>query len=309
MFQQQNSYSAADVDIPIKILHDVKFVWEATQNKNILLRHLQLCPTNRCNLNCKFCSCGDRDKSQELSLGQVKKILNNSRKLGCNAITITGGGEPLLHPQINEIIAECDDLGIKVGLVTNGLLLDRLERRVDWCRISFDGDRDWETLVPVLRTVVPKFRTDWAFSYVLNTYNEKTLRDVVEFANNHNFTHVRIVGNILKPSDGLIRCAKKILYDIDDKVIYQPRSHPTKGREKCWISLLKPTISAEGKIYPCCGIQYARKGQKRDFQMDMGDDLLRMKIFDGSKCEVCYYEGYNRLLDMLVSDINHKEWM
>lgn len=310
--QRESSYSASDVEIPVKVLHDVKLVWEATANKRILLRHLQLCPTNRCNLNCNFCSCADRQKNSELSFGQAQSILKTAKKLGCNAITITGGGEPLLHPDINEIIETCDDLNIGTGLVTNGLLLGNLKRLVDWCRISVHPGRDWKELSSVVADTVPVFDTDWAFSYVLTALDN--LVEVVEFANNHNFTHVRVVSDILNPDERLMDKARKLLKGIDCKVIYQDRAKPTRGAQKCLISLLKPTISAEGMLYPCCGSQYSERGQKRDFLGTMGASenmesiWAKQQHYIGTFCEVCYYSGYNKLLGLLTQDICHKEW-
>ena len=39
----------------------------------------------------------------------------------------TGGGEPLTHPDAKEIIEYACDCGFSVGLVTNGLLLDKID--------------------------------------------------------------------------------------------------------------------------------------------------------------------------------------
>ena len=163
-----NSFTAADVQIPVKVIQDIKLVESVVKNKVIPLRHLQLCPTNKCNLNCEFCSCSDRDKTLEMNYGHIVNLLIEAEKNGCEGITITGGGEPLLHPKINEIIESCYQMHIKVGLVTNGLALDKLATKVDWCRISFDSNRAFHTIENTVRDAVEKFpEVDWAFSYVL----------------------------------------------------------------------------------------------------------------------------------------------
>ena len=309
------SYTSASVQIPTKVLHDTSLVESIILDKHIYLRHLQLCLTNRCNLNCSLCSCSDRDKTLELSFERIMSILLDASKAGCKSITITGGGEPLLHPEINEIRDFCYGLGIKVGLVSNGLLLGRLKRMVNWCRVSFDSLRTFSDLEPTLAKAVKTFPSiDWAISYVLY---EKLgdLKKAVEFANNHNFTHIRVVSDINNPDDNMMLEAKKLLEGIDSKVIYQPRGAYTKGAEKCWISLLKPTIAASGDIFPCCGAQYSINGQSKDFseRMSMGNDLKdiceNQRVFNGSICDKCYYSGYNQLLDIMMKDINHKEWV
>jgi len=312
-----HSYTAADISIPIKVLHDTELVNSIINYKYILLRHLQLCPTNACNLNCKFCSCGDRNNKTEMPYDKAAKILEDSKEVGCRSITITGGGEPLMHPRINDIIKKCDDLRIGVGMVTNGLLLDRLTTPVKWCRISFDSNRYFSKLKPILSEAVKRFpKIDWAFSFVM--YDAiGDLEKVIDFANNNHFTHIRVVSDILHPEEDKIDKLKTGLTGKDQKIIYQSRSKPSVGAKDCLISLLKPTISAEGNIYPCCGAQYAIKNSKRDFvdKMSMGpaenikEIVEKQQHFDGSICQVCYYSGYNKLLSLLNRDIAHGEWV
>ena len=314
----KHSYTAADIDIPVKLLHDSKFMYAILEHKKVLMRHLQFCPTNRCNLNCEFCSCGDREKQIEMSTPDCMKLLDVARELRCNAVTITGGGEPILHPNINEIIQKCNMNYMKVGLVTNGLLLDFLNQRVDWCRISFDSKRDFKQLSQVLTRTLKRLRyeppIDWAFSFVAYA-GVGHLKKLVKFANANGFTHVRVVADINNPSDEMIAACRAELKGIDDKVIYQPRTRPTRGNKKCWISLLKPTVAADGTIYPCCGAQYALKNTSKDFHkaLGMGKDLKEVSdkqlLFDGSVCDKCYYDNYNRFIELLMEPLQHREWV
>jgi len=320
----KESYSSADISIPVKILHDLDLLKQITQHKHIVPRHLQLSITNKCNLKCKFCSCSDADKQLELDAKRIFTILQKAKQAGCLSVTITGGGEPLLHPKVNEIIRECKRLDILVGLVTNGTMLDKLKENIGWCRISFDPDRvfssDFADKIKKIKERLPKI--EWAFSFVLIDNETKKndfgdLRKLVEFANVSNFTHVRVVVDIFHPNESLILQAHSILKGIDERVFYQSRAHPTKGSKKCWISLLKPTIGTDGNIYPCCGVQYAINDSKRDFtpkmSMGRGEDIVdiieRQDCFDGSVCNVCYYQGYNNLLSLLLQDVKHKEWL
>jgi MoaA/NifB/PqqE/SkfB family radical SAM enzyme len=61
------------------------------------------------------------------------------------SIDFSGGGEPLLQPELPERIAEAKAAGCETGFLSNGLLLDRarlqqlLEAGVDWICISIDG--------------------------------------------------------------------------------------------------------------------------------------------------------------------------
>jgi len=54
---KKDSYTAADA-FPIKVLKN-----SILQNGKIKPFHIQLYPTNVCNLNCSFCSCANRNRN------------------------------------------------------------------------------------------------------------------------------------------------------------------------------------------------------------------------------------------------------
>ena len=103
----------------------------------------------------------------------------------------------------------------------------------------------------------------------------------------------------------------------DKLVIYQGRKDYVKGHKKCLISLLKPVVSPDGKLYPCCGVQYALINTSKDYEksMCMGDakDIDKLykeqKCFDGRFCVRCYYSSYNHALNILVSELQHGEFI
>jgi len=290
--------------------------------------HLQMSLTNKCTLNCSFCSCSARDKKLELSLDNIKRIIGRARFVGTKAVTITGGGEPLCHPQIKEILRYINRLGIKIGLVTNGTVLHLLDAedwsRISWCRISSADFRKWTEKYEQKLSNAIKLgpAVDWAFSHVLGASpNISIITSIIKFANENNFTHIRIVSDLLDldnvPSMSSIKGALSAVID-DSKVIYQERKDSVCGVKKCLISLLKPVVGTNGRLYPCCGTQYAQATPSRDFgkdDMSMGEaqdltDIFHKQIpFDGSKCKTCYYSNYNSALDILTSDVQHKEWV
>ncbi len=316
------SYTAANT-FPLKICKNSNLV-NRLNNKHIFPLHTQFIPTNRCNLSCTFCSCSKRNKSLELPIKEIIKLIIGLYKLGCEAVTITGGGEPLLHPDINEIITRFSQFDIQIGLVTNGLLLDKLQasalRLLTWCRISCSDERKLDaSFSEILDNAYSRAPLiDWAFSYVisdLRSFDSANLSKYVEFARNRGFTHIRVVSDLIN----LDKCVhmdfvKQSLSGIDDSlVIYQGRKNFVPGQRDCYISLLKPVIGADGYIYPCCGTQYARKRVDLDMHKsmrlghirDIEKIYLNQKYFNGRKCQRCYYQGYNYLLGTLLNDLDH----
>gem|GEM_PF-1260915 len=327
MDTKQTSFSAASV-FPAKLLR-LKAV---DKNKKIMPLHIQLNPTNICNFNCSFCSCSGRAKTLKMSFEDIKEIMVKAKKCGTKAVTITGGGEPLTHPQINEIVALHKELGIKVGLVSNGTLIKNLNQAsldyITWIRFS---SSDWlETqLAPLSMTLFDWFsgiskavergkNVDWAFSYVLTSkpkYN--ILQEIIDCANEFNFTHVRVVSDLFDLENVPDMSEVKKNLKNDELVVYQGRKDQTKGAKKCLISLLKPVIGADGKIYPCCGTQYALANPGKDYEKSMcmgdGKDIDKIfeeqKYFDGSVCVKCYYSEYNFALEAITCELKHKEFV
>src|SRR5919201_6154181 len=85
-------------------------------------------PMRRCNLACAYCNEYD-DFSQPVPLQEMQARLDHLRGLGTTFITISGG-EPLLHPDLDDIIAHVRRLGMLAGMITNGYLLtaERIQR-------------------------------------------------------------------------------------------------------------------------------------------------------------------------------------
>src|SRR5690349_6146524 len=106
-----------------------------------LLAHL--IPIRRCNLACKYCNEYD-DFSKPVPTELMFRRVDKLGELGTSVITISGG-EPLLHPELDEIIQRIRKNGIVAGLITNGYLLvpERIERLnragLEWLQISIDN--------------------------------------------------------------------------------------------------------------------------------------------------------------------------
>jgi MoaA/NifB/PqqE/SkfB family radical SAM enzyme len=94
--------------------------------KHPVLAHI--IPIRRCNLSCTYCNEFD-DFSRPVPTEEMLRRIDRLAELGTSIITISGG-EPLLHPQLDEIIRHMRRRGIIAGMITNGYLLtvDRIEQ-------------------------------------------------------------------------------------------------------------------------------------------------------------------------------------
>jgi MoaA/NifB/PqqE/SkfB family radical SAM enzyme len=100
-------------------------------------------PMRRCNLACAYCNEYD-DHSKPVSLDVMYQRLDRLAELGTSIITISGG-EPLLHPDLDLLIARVRKHGTISGMITNGYLLtaERIQRLnhagLDHLQISIDN--------------------------------------------------------------------------------------------------------------------------------------------------------------------------
>ena len=100
-------------------------------------------PIRRCNLACTYCNEFD-DFSKPVPVDAMKERINHLARLGTSIITFSGG-EPLLHPELDELIAHIRKYPVIAGMITNGYLLtaDRIKRLnragLDHLQISIDN--------------------------------------------------------------------------------------------------------------------------------------------------------------------------
>ncbi len=101
-------------------------------------------PIRRCNLSCEYCNEYD-DFSKPVALETMKARIDRPGAAGHVGIVTLSGGEPLLHPELDEIIAHMRKYPIIAGMITNGYLLtaDRIQRLnragLDHLQISIDN--------------------------------------------------------------------------------------------------------------------------------------------------------------------------
>ncbi len=100
-------------------------------------------PMRRCNLSCAYCN--EYDKvSDPVPVAEMLRRVDMLAALGTAIITISGG-EPLLHPDLDEIIRRIRRVGSTATIITNGYLLtpERIQRLnrvgLDHLQISIDN--------------------------------------------------------------------------------------------------------------------------------------------------------------------------
>jgi len=97
--------------------------------------------TKRCNLRCVHCyaSADPSPHPDELTTEEGMALLEDLAQFGC-PVVLFSGGEPLMRPDILDLIHKAVTLGLRAVVSTNGVLIDRaLARELKKCGLSYVG--------------------------------------------------------------------------------------------------------------------------------------------------------------------------
>jgi MoaA/NifB/PqqE/SkfB family radical SAM enzyme len=236
--------------------------------------------TYACNLKCKHCmNESDENRKEELPYEQVRSLIKEMEDVGVKSLYFTGG-EPLVYPEIDDLLYQAHKSGMTVRLATNGLEvenhLDAIRKYVNFISISLDGIKKthddfrhcnglYEKLILLLKTLNEN-NIKVVTSTVIWTGNIKQLEDIIVAAKENNVSQMnfaflvpvgRSKNNLCLSKEEYNDAAKSMIslkkkYQTDNFIISIRRAEginetgvPCYGGEKII------HISATGKVSPC----------------------------------------------------------
>ena len=236
----------------------------------------QVVVTRRCNLSCGYCNEYD-DFSPPVPLETLLARIDHLAGLKTAAITFTGG-EPLLHPRLEQIIRAARGHGIIVTMITNGFRLSR--KRIEQLnaadlqgmQISIDNLEPDEVSMKSLSSVERKLdllaehaRFKVNVNSVLGISDERT-RDVIKVAETaaaHGFYHSVWVlhdhTGALKPLSPLQMAAYRrvtaispsFTHHINYRLFQKNLMHGRPNDWKCRAGARYLYICEDGKVHWC----------------------------------------------------------
>lgn len=229
--------------------------------------HLEI--SNICNVQCSFCPIVDRPK-EVMSLSQIEQSILQIKPL-TEDICLHLMGEPLAHPQFEEILKICDHHQTQIQITTNGILTKKYTdlllsssslRQINFSLQAFKDnfpERNIdEYLKPILRFTERSFeeRPELYINYRLWNHGIETFKENEEFfLKFESFFDVKINRNV---DPGHIKSKKilesKRLYLHFDSRFEWPNPNFPKRSEKGTCQGLRNHfgIHADGTVVPCC---------------------------------------------------------
>lgn len=251
--------------------------------------------TNACNYKCGFCMFGGLERESEgsdfregnakLPEGYATTLPKFWKEWGVRAVCLAGGGEPSLHPDCLEFIANCGTEGLDLGFVTNGYLVNNQDwwktindsckfvgfsvdagTREDYQKVKGVPGRQMDTVLENMRGIRSQGDVQIGYKFVLDRNNWEHIYDAAEIARDNGATHFQFrpaidpdpeyfsdkIDNI---KDQISRAQKD--FETEDYkvmgVMHKFNSNLTKKHDfsKCRANMLTSTWCADGEVYMC----------------------------------------------------------
>lgn len=298
--------------------------------RSVISTHIS--PEGSCNLRCPYCSVTFRDTHSRIALPRIKQYVTDLKSRGLKAVILTGGGEPTIYPQFNELVQWIkNDMGLSVALITNGTLSKRVHpatwKCFSWVRVSINIFDGWEEKIKIDKNLLSSdcvVGCSAVYSVEHEATNEIIPLDRVELfakfskvADNCGASYIRVLPNCLLEQNQLIlqhKSIQKIAENLGDKRFFQQyKIHRTPESDVCHQAYFRPYLSEEpfnddgepGTVYPCDSVVlnnshafFAKEYQlcKPERILDFMDGKIQQKFDPRKACTGCVFtENVNQL--------------
>jgi len=276
--------------------------------------------THRCQLNCVHCCFKNRqNKKADIKLEVFIEAMRWFRELGTKSIELTGGGDPVLYPQVNTVLRYLKQNKWHIGVITNGLggsLVDHWEW-FDWVRVSLNTLDYQDDLELGYLNGIPT-----SFCYIWNENSPKRIGRVIDYANEKQ-TICRLAPDCIMPTwliekqlDSIRETMSR--YPDNEYVFLSDFNIQTKRKNhNCYIHMIKPCFYIDGWVYSCPSAELAYENDKqiqnktricrydKIYEFYTSDKAIQHKSHD---CSYCKYVDQQELLEALLAETEFNEF-
>lgn len=284
-------------------------------------------PSNRCQLNCSFCMYKKfrNDENVDLDFDIYTKLLKDLSIEKVKSITFTGGGEPLLHPQIIKMITLAYETGFDIGLITNGVSLNKLSKetieKLKFIRVSLDAANRTtyhkvknKDLFDIIIRNIKKVKnmglsnTFLGISYVVYEENDLEIESAKQLASNLSVDYIQF-----KPAWMGNKTYNLKIKEQNDLKVYLSDRYKTEDTLPCTIAGLIGIVAANAKVYYCCQYRGNKDYELGDLRKEDFNSLWKKRkdiIPNISECPQCRYMNYAiKFKEIPQMLINHRNFL
>jgi len=241
--------------------------------------------TNNCNLNCSFCIKNNRNK-KFVTISEYKKILSKIKDY-TNYLYFHVSGEPLLHPNINELI-NIGSNDFKINITTNGYLINRIKdnkniRQINISLHSFSDEYNisLNNYLNNICDVIDNLSNNTYFSlrfWVDNKYNT----EMINFFNRKYNISIKLETGFKIKDNVFISINKEFIWpDLNNDYFNE--------YGKCYALKDHIGILVNGDVVPCC--------------LDANGIIVLGNIFEEEIKDIINKERYQKMLNGFKNNI------
>lgn len=262
--------------------------------------YVRVKPINKCCHDCFFCVYNkensnmhdNMDRADMLSTNKLFEILDDFKDMGVKALTYSGGGEPLMHPHIVDVLNKTKENNIDLSILTNAQLLsgDRAKALKDakWVRVSMDyctaeqftasrggNPKMFDNILENLHNfaTIKNPDCDLAVNFIITKENHKDIANVAKLlkeakVDNVRFSPVWLIDFIAYHQPLIEEVKSRLafargLFQTDTFKIYDSYNITPEviNRKyiKCFIMQTVPVIGADYNVYTCHNKSYTNE--------------------------------------------------
>ena len=214
--------------------------------------------TNICNLNCSFCNRTKKPK-RSMTMEEFKIVLDNIKEF-TDYIYLHIQGEPLLHKELENILALCEEYNIKVNITTNGTLINNYvdifnkSKSLRQINISLHSNSGDKTYYDNVMSSCKKISSNIYISYRLWNMNSlkptKELTDIIKKLVEYYDISEDVKEKII--NDKSIKIGTHTFVDKDNLFEWPDVNNNIETDGYCYGLNTHIGILSDGTVIPCC---------------------------------------------------------
>lgn len=224
--------------------------------------------TNSCNLKCSFCPEGKRAK-EFMTVEKFEHIISEVKEY-TNLVALHVKGEPLLHPELKEILEICNKNNILVNITTNATLLEKNKdiiiesnavRQLNLSLHSITKNENTKSynFENYINSVLKVSKEILEKTNIIISYRLWNLENIEE--NSENYYILNALGtafsvdslNEIAKKEKFVKLAENAFLNQDLEFIWPSLENEIISEDgTCWGLRNQVAILANGDVVPCC---------------------------------------------------------
>ena len=214
--------------------------------------------TNKCNLNCSFCS-EIKKPIKEISVTDFEIIINKVKEY-TDYIYLHVKGEPLLHSHLDELLSICDNNKIFVNITTNGTLLKERKKEllshksIRQINISLHAQNNKKDYFKDIFNTCEELSKNIYINYRIWSLNDSKINKestiIVNKIKDYYNLSTDFVNKIKSNSNITIK--DNIYLNISNLFVWPDESLGLNIDAKCYGLIDQLGILVDGTVIPCC---------------------------------------------------------